>query len=184
MQHRFASPVSLLFLFAAAWGGQSDTGVGTDGGTTPVDDGGIIIADATSPFDAGLPQPPDASVPPSDGGIIVLDGGGSGPITCGQTTCNSSTQVCCVTFSNQQVQDNCVGIGQCQNGITLACTSALSCPPGDVCCASFTQTSSSSQCELKCPTGFGNRQLCASTSECQPGLTCQPGFGGLMVCRP
>ena len=132
----------------------------------------------------GVPMPGDASVPPDDGGVIVVDASTGGTISCGQTTCNSSTQVCCVTYSGQSTSESCVGIGQCQNGAALACTSAASCPNGELCCGSFSQTSAGSKCEPSCPTGYGNFQLCDTTAECSQGLTCKLGFGGFKTCRP
>ena len=166
MQHLHALGLALVLV---ACGGRTMLGdLSSDGGTlavdggTPIGDGGVI----------------------DDGGVVVVDGGGpGGAISCGQTTCNASSQVCCVTFSGQTPNEACVDVGQCQNGVSLTCTSALACPHGEVCCASFTQTSAGSQCEPSCPTGPGEAQLCASSAECTGGRKCRVGFGGLHVCR-
>ncbi len=136
--------------------------IGIDGGPIGVD-GGPIFVDASPPF-------ADASPPPTS-------------IQCGNTTCNSSTQVCCVTYNGQTLQETCTAQGQCQGG-GFACSSASSCPNNEVCCATITQTQQTSKCQTACQGGFQNPQLCATTAECPSGLTCKPTPFGFSVCRP
>ncbi len=175
-----------LLLISAACGGRttlddsdSDASVLQDSGI-PVQDSGPIVTDSgpiqvdaappPPPIDAGPPPLPDSGPPPE-------------PIQCGNTTCNSQTQVCCVTFNGQNVNEACTNQGQC-NGASLACTSASSCPPNEVCCATLTQQEQSSACASQCQGGFQNPQLCATSTECPKGMTCQNSPFGLKVCRP
>ena len=175
-----------LLALVAAGGGRTtlddsdlDASLGQDGGVIGKDggpiqnDGGPIQVDASPPppFDGGPPPPIDAGPPPP------------GPIQCGNTTCNPQTQVCCVTFNGQQINEACTGQGQC-NGAALSCTSASSCPPNEVCCATLTQTQQSADCEPQCQGGFQHPQLCATTAECPSGTTCKNSPFGLKVCRP
>jgi hypothetical protein len=176
----------LFFLVAsAACGGrttlddsiQDASIIGQDGGVIGKD-GGPIQGDAQPPpppppEDGGPPPPPpiDAGPPPGN------------PIDCGNATCNSSTEVCCVTFNGQTLNEACTPQGQC-NGAPFACSSASSCSNGDVCCASFTQQKQSSQCQPKCQGGFQNPQLCATSAECPQGTTCKPSPFGFSTCRP
>lgn len=152
----------------------SDSGIiGSDGGIVPKDSG-IVPPDAgpppPPPLDAGPPPPQDAGSP-------------GGPISCGNATCNSSSQVCCVTFSGQTVSETCTPQGQC-TGAALACTSVAACPPNEVCCGNFSQTKQGSQCAPACQGGFQNPQLCAKNAECPKGTTCKNSPLGVKTCRP
>jgi hypothetical protein len=172
--------VKRIFLLAvlAACGGRTtlddsiqDASVTQDGGVIIKDggpiqnDGGPIQIDAQPP-----PPPPDASPPPQ-------------PIQCGTSSCDPNTQVCCVTFNGQNVNETCTAQGQC-SGAALACTNAASCPPNEVCCATLTQQQQSSQCQAQCQGGFQHPQLCSTDAECPQGMTCKNSPFGLKVCRP
>ena len=143
-----------------------DASITPDGGV--IQDGGIVVFDVAPPPDDALPPPP-----PPDGG----------PITCGKVSCNSATEVCCVTFGNQQVTYACTQQGQCQ-GASLDCTSAASCPSNEVCCGNLSQQNIGSQCEPQCAGGFQNPQLCATSAECPKGTTCKSSQIGFKICRP
>ena len=82
---------------ACACGGRTTLDDGT-GDASPSNDGGIVISPdgASPPLDGGTL--PDAIVPPLDAGPPV-DAGTGGSIACGNDTCDSNTQTCCVTFS-------------------------------------------------------------------------------------
>ena len=160
-----------------------DGGIGQDGGPI-VTDGGPIQNDGGPILIDGGPIQVDASPPPFDGGPPPLDAGPPPePIQCGNSSCDPQTQVCCVTFNGQNVNETCTNQGQC-NGASLGCTSAASCPNGEVCCATLTQQQQSAQCAQQCQGGFQNPQLCATNAECPKGQTCQQSPFGLMVCRP
>jgi len=176
--------IFLGLLLVGACGGRTtlddsniDGSVGQDGGVIGNDSGPIGID--------GGPIGVDAQPPPFDGGPPPIDAGPPppGPIQCGNTTCNAQTQVCCVTFNGQNVNETCTAQGQC-NGASLSCTSASSCPNGEVCCATLTQQQQSSQCQTQCQGGFQHPQLCASDGECPNGTTCKNSPFGLKVCRP
>jgi hypothetical protein len=156
---------------------ETDASVGQDGGII-VKDGGPIQNDSG-------PIQVDASPPPLDAGPPPLPDAGPlpGQIQCGTSTCDAQTQVCCVTFNGQTVNETCTAQGQC-NGAALSCTSAASCPPNEVCCATLTQTQQSSQCQNQCQGGFQHPQLCATDGECPQGQTCKNSPFGLKVCRP
>jgi hypothetical protein len=175
-----------LLLIAAACGGRTtlddtdtDASAPPQDGSIPVQDSGPILIDGGPiEVDATLPPPLDAGPPP-----LPDSGPPPEPIQCGTTTCDPQTQVCCVTFNGQNVNETCTNQGQC-NGASLSCTSASSCPPNEVCCATLTQQQQSSQCASQCAGGFQNPQLCASSTECPKGQTCQNSPFGLKVCRP
>ena len=148
--------------------------IGKDSGPIQNDGGPIQMDAAPPPFDGGPPPPPPDGGPPPPP---------PGPIQCGNATCNPQTQVCCVTFNGQTVNETCTAQGQC-NGAALSCTSASSCPPNEVCCATLTQQQQSSQCQPQCQGGFQHPQLCATDAECPQGTTCKPSPFGPKVCRP
>jgi hypothetical protein len=150
--------------------------IGVDGGPIGIDGGPIGIDGGPIGIDGG-PVDVDAAPPPFDAGPP------GNPIQCGNTTCNSSTDVCCVTANGQVVNEACTPIGQCK-GAAFSCSSASSCPNNEVCCATFTQTQQTSQCQSACQGGFQNPQLCASTAECPNGLTCKQTPFGFKTCRP
>ncbi len=178
-----------LIVLAAACGGRTNLGdddIVTDAdlldGSITTNDGGVVVKDASIGSDGGVIFV-DASLPPSDGGVIVVDSGG-GAIVCGNTTCDSNTDFCCVTFNGgQQVQEDCVSNGSTCQGASLTCTSAASCN-GEVCCASVNGQSITAACAPQCQGGFQNPQLCAIDSECPKNQTCKNGPLGLKTCRP
>src|SRR5262245_5582471 len=89
------------------------------GGSTSTDD--TVVEGGTSDQTVSS----DATPPPPDSG--------GAPIKCGQTTCDSNSQECCVTFQTA----TCIAKGaQCQGGV-LNCTSAAACPTGQICCGKF-----------------------------------------------
>jgi Cys-rich repeat protein len=164
----------------AACGGRTDLGDETapEDGSVGLDvvlpDGGIVPGDSGG-IDAGQSDGgtlPDASPPP--------DAGTGTPIQCGTTTCDSDTEVCCVTFMGQTVSETCTSQTAC-SGFSLTCSSAQNCDNGEVCCASFP---TGAQCAPACKGGFQNPQLCASSSECPKGQTCQTTPFGYKICRP
>ncbi len=155
---------------------------GACGGST-VDDGQGDAStgnDASTGTDTGTTNP-DGSTG-VDGGVIGTDSGTTtgGTITCGKATCNADTEFCCAT----QQGTTCVAKGgQCQ-GAQLDCSSAKSCPNGEVCCGAFQNQKITATCQQACKGGYQNPQLCEDSSECTPPDTCRPAFGGLMVCAP
>jgi Cys-rich repeat protein len=169
---------SVAFVMIGACGGRTDLGnepeldgAVTEDGSPNLDspiqaDSPIVIIDAGH---VDVEPPPDANV--------------GTPIQCGTATCDSLTEVCCVTFMMQMVNEVCTSPSSC-NGVSLTCSSAENCPPGEVCCADFNQMMASSQCQSACKGGFQNPQLCAKDSECPSGQTCRNTPFGYKICRP
>jgi hypothetical protein len=150
--------------------GQDGGVIGNDAGPIQIDTGPVM--DAMPPdFDGGPPPPIDAGPPPPS------------PIQCGTSSCDPQTEVCCVTFNGQTINEACTAQGKC-SGASLGCTSAASCPSGEVCCGTFTQTEQDSKCQTTCGGGFQHPQLCATNAECPSGTTCKNSPFGLKVCRP
>jgi hypothetical protein len=132
------------------------------------------------PFDAGPPPPPpfDAGPPPPP----PIDAGPP-PITtinCGNTTCNSQSQQCCIT----QQGSSCVAPGKCNNGIALSCTGSANCSNGQLCCATLGGGAASAKCASTCGNPPQAIQICQKKSECKPNQNCiaVPQVQGLKVC--
>jgi hypothetical protein len=169
--------VSLGVALAAACGGTTESGSNGSG-----DDGGASSSSGGSGSSSGSTSSSSSSG--SSSGGPAVDGGSVGPVACGMTTC-TAPQVCCVTRGPSGGSETCVAPGSCM-GIALTCSSAQSCPSGDVCCGTVsggggTYTINTS-CEASCPMGQGNFQLCASTAECPTGRVCRAGPGGFKIC--
>jgi hypothetical protein len=177
-----AALLGLITTTAFACGGRTmladlptDASVAPDGGTSK--DGGVIGQDGgVIVFDGGVPMP-DASPPPIDAGPPP------GIIQCGTSVCNGSTETCCVTYNGQTLNETCTPQGQCQ-GASFDCSGASSCPPGEVCCGSFSQTSQGAQCVSTCQGGWQHPQICETDTECPQGETCRSSPFGFKVCRP
>jgi hypothetical protein len=157
-----------------ACGGRTDLGerVEVDGGLPPEDASGLDIAigDVVGPPDVGIDSlpPVDAGPPPG--------------IQCGTDICNPQTEVCCVTFGGMMIQESCTDPMSC-GGAALTCSSAQSCPMGEVCCGFFMMGNAGSKCEPMCKGGFQNPQLCATDAECPMGQTCKNSPFGFKTCR-
>jgi hypothetical protein len=79
--------------------------------------------------------------------------------------------------------ESCVAPGQCQ-GLSLACSSAATCPGGDVCCAMLGGGGPpSAQCSPSCGGGPGAVQICATSAECKMGMQCRTTPIGIKFCR-
>ena len=101
-------------------------------------------------------------------------------IRCGSAECNAATQDCCLGPGG----GTCAGRGACMRGASLSCSSAASCPSGNVCCFRFSGMSGKSTCDSTC-SGRGSFQLCDSDSECSGGTRCRDGMlvPGVKTCR-
>ena len=131
----------------------------------------------------GCAVTPDSGLPPQDGGILPVDAGPpSTSIACGTTTCDSTTQDCCVSFQ-RGAGTSCVAHGTC-SGIPLTCTGSANCSGGDVCCASLGGGGASCQPTCAGTGGFGGSfQLCNSDSDCPSGDHCRMSPFGVGICR-
>ncbi len=138
------------------------------------------------PFDAGPPPPPPFDggpppPPPFDGGVVdasppPFDAGPPPTFNCGNQSCNTGTQVCCV----KQQSVSCVPQGTCIGGVPLSCTGSASCSKGQVCCAG----QGGATCQSSCPNPPQGIQLCNSKADCKPNQNCIsiPQGQGLKVC--
>ena len=148
---------------ALGCGGSSDDGSGNTteaGGTT---------GDASTSKDTGTTTG-DSGAPHND-----VDGG----VACGQSSCNPSTEQCCIGQSGA----SCIGKSATCQGTSLACTTTAQCTGGNVCCATLNGASVTAVCQASCPSGgiTGPYQLCATDGECPTGSTCQT-LGGIHYC--
>jgi hypothetical protein len=155
---RLANKVALSILFIAACGGQtltsldgngSGTGAGSSGGGggSSVSGGGGSTGSGTSgstPPSSGIGSSGGSSTGSAPGSSVGSGGGGSSTtITCGTTTCDSTTQECCLSFMGGS---SCAPTGQCQGGASLSCSSGANCASGEVCCATLSGGGASASC--------------------------------------
>ncbi len=172
--------------------------------------GGRVADVGAADSDSGVPngQPgPGAGGPNGgpNGGPTLVDGGTSPApttgITCGMTSCDSTTQECCIMAvgpggpGGPMAGGTCTAKGACMGGVALSCSSASGCMAGNVCCVSFTNAGGTATCAPSCMGmggggpggpgggGGGGIQLCAIDAECPMGEACVMGFGGLKACR-
>jgi hypothetical protein len=134
-----------------------------DGGQPDVRDGG----NADAPFDA----PGDViliDAARDSGGDVIL-APDPGKIECGQDTCDTSTQFCCLglvaPITRTCVPENNICLGPDQH-----CDEAADCPQGQVCCASGGVIGVSTFCQNAC--SVGQVQVCSTQQECKPGVAC------------
>jgi hypothetical protein len=116
-------------------------------------------------------------------GMMGMAGESSGPRTsCGDTTCDALTQVCCAGLGGF----GCIAEDQECNGAILTCSNADDCSGNTVCCLRVIgDVVGSSQCKASCQTmGMPQnreRQLCSTDAEC-PFEHCRPTVFGVSVC--
>jgi hypothetical protein len=101
------------------------------------------------------------------GGTTDVDGGkpsDPGSVSCGTTTCATSTQVCCTQFyldggrtESCEAPSACTGPGNAGT----ACNEAADCD-GGVCCT----TIGGAECRKSCNAGLGEHELCRTQAEC------------------
>ena len=139
--------------------------------TPPADVKSDVSSDVT--VDAPIDTAIDAAI---DSGVDApFDSGGETGILCGGlAACDPGAQDCCVSPSSGSFA--CVPKGTC-GGIPISCSSAASCPTGDVCCFGFGGGGAT------CTTSCGGIQLCALDAECAPLLRCRPAIAGFRVCQ-
>jgi hypothetical protein len=131
--------------------------------TAPPDDADV---DADMP-DADMPDAEDAA-----------DAAPAPRIACGNTTCDSATQVCCVAAAGGA--QTCIAKGTACSGGQLTCSSPSSCSAGEKCCLStLAGLVSGSTCKVEC--AAGEQTMCATRADCG-GTRCARS-GGLLVCQ-
>jgi hypothetical protein len=101
------------------------------------------------------------------------DAGPNAGIDCGGSTCDPSTQFCCVTGNSpveQCTAQNAVG-PRCDFG--AYCDGPEDCPRGESCCGP-TSAVSESVCRPSC---VGRAVFCHADADCASGDSCCPVFG-------
>jgi len=138
----------------------ADGAVVDEGGAVVTEDGAVVAVDGGS-------KPPIADAGPAP----TADAGG---IKCGTATCDSTTQVCCASFSGS----SCVAKGSC-TGATLSCSDPSSCAAGQVCCATGGGGGGGARCQTTC----SGATLCSKDADCRSGQLCVAATGGYKICR-
>jgi hypothetical protein len=199
-----ASALVLAPLAACGGAAPSDLLTGTYSGPT----GGVDASIDTGPVQGGghdAGARPDVSTVQDSGGVAdasVPDtsvdetgGGGAGTVFCGNDTCTTPQQYCCVTGAGQgSTPSYSCKMGQASCGSTAGpgtpvhCDKTADCPSGDVCCGSdYNGYYADVSCQTSCTgTGFTPVQFCDSSgSDCPQGMTCQMSgvLTGYWVCR-
>jgi hypothetical protein len=144
--------------------GGSSGGSGSGGGGVSPTDGSASSSggSADSGGSSGGP-PPCTSV---DGGAQCSE-----PLMlpCGGSTCNTSTEYCCVEGADAGATRTCVAPnGSCSSTATrISCKEAADCAGGAVCCANFPALGNqgTTSCLPSC-TGMQNVQICRTDEEC------------------
>jgi hypothetical protein len=165
--------VAAILVAIGCGGATSNDTSGDNGGA----DGGL---DGTTGGDGGSSD----GTTTSDGAQVDSSKPGTGPIQCGQATCDSATQDCCLGGGTGRT---CVTKGTCTTS-TLSCTSAANCP-GAICCGSIQQrpdggfgVTVSATCQASC-SAPGEVQLCEQNSECASGECRDSILNNVKTCR-
>jgi hypothetical protein len=116
---------------------------------------------------------------------VSVDGGAqcSTPLMlpCGSSTCNTSSDYCCVDTADGGGTQTCVAPnGSCPSMATkIACKEAADCTGGALCCANFLMlgVQGNTSCLPSCG-GNQNVQICRTDSECRGSAD----GGGLKKC--
>jgi hypothetical protein len=149
-------------------GVSSGSSGGDDGGGSPVVDGSASSSGGPGAGGDGSAGPP---------ACVSVDGGAqcSAPLMlpCGSTTCNTSTDYCCVdTAADGGGARTCVAPnGSCSPTATrINCKEAADCAGGAVCCGNFPMlgVQGTTSCLASC-TGAQNVQICRTDDECGIG---------------
>jgi hypothetical protein len=149
--------------------GTGANGAGADGGTGPIGVGGFGVG-GTAVGGTGQGAAGSGSA-----------GGPTGPrVSCGDTTCDASEQVCCAGLGGF----GCIPQNQDCNGAVLSCSNSNDCSGDDVCCLRvIDEVGESSQCKANCQSMgmFRERQLCSTDAECRFDH-CRETVFGVKVC--
>ncbi len=153
-----------------------DSGISPDGGSIAQDDGVISIdggeVDAGSEAGVTEVEPVDVAPPPPR-------------IPCGTTSCDPTTEECCLSPGPGGGSAACKARGTCSGGVAITCSSSASCKPGEVCCLSGGPGGGTATCTTTCgggPGPGGSVILCATDAECRAGERCRPTPLGFRAC--
>ncbi|HEX3695712.1 MAG TPA: hypothetical protein VH374_10010 [Polyangia bacterium] len=144
-------------------GSSGGKGGGGSGGITGTGGGGGVIA--------------------GTGGAMGMGSGGApGAVGCGDMSCQTGTESCCVQVVNGTRVESCIPITeQCSNGSSIGCM-AGSCGGGNVCCLTLVGQATACSAAAQCSDGFST-VLCRNNADC-PGDRpfCCPAIG-INICR-
>jgi hypothetical protein len=115
-------------------------------------------------------------------GGAMGSGGAPGAVGCGDMSCQTGTETCCVQVVNGTRVESCIPItAQCSNGSSIGCM-AGSCGGGNVCCLTLVGEATSCAAPDQCSDGFST-VLCRNNADC-PGDRpfCCPAIG-INICR-
>jgi hypothetical protein len=146
--------------------GSSSGGITSSGG----DDGGVTPADGSASSSGGSADGSSGGGPPP---CVSVDGGAqcSDPLMlpCGSSTCNTSTDYCCVQKADAGGTQTCVAPnGSCSPpAAMIGCKEAADCTGGAVCCGNFPMlgVQGTTSCMASCST-MQNVQICRTDDEC------------------
>jgi hypothetical protein len=136
---------------------------GSSGGVSPDDGSASSSGGSADAGDSGGGPPSCVSV---DGGAQCSD-----PLRlpCGGSTCNTSTDYCCVENADAGGTQTCVAPnGSCSPpAAMIGCKEAADCASGAVCCGNFPRTGvqGTTSCMASC-TAMQNVQICRTDDEC------------------
>ena len=157
--------------------------------------GGEIVdeSDANVPDDAAV----EANPTNKDSGAVV-DGAVSNdassdadgpplpePILCGPSSCNSLTQICCVTVADNDANYACLSPLDTCDGYIFECSDQSACLARGSdwhCCVATKQSFDGAECnpsDVTCPTPT----LCATSAECPQGQSCEDAMYGYKTCQ-
>jgi hypothetical protein len=195
----YLAPLVSAVPFALAYcgGTSASPGKGSDGGSGATSGGGSGSGSGGSSSSGGSSggsggssgsgdgAPEDGSASSSGGSGDAGDGGGGPPscvsvdggaqcseplmLPCGSSTCNTSTDYCCVENADAGGTRTCVAPnGNCSPpAARIGCKEAPDCAGGAVCCATFPSlgVQGTTSCLASC-TGTQNVQICRTDNEC------------------
>ena len=163
-------------------GSSSSSGSGTSSGDDASSGGSSGAASSSGASSSSGSGSSSGGISSGSSGADASSGGtksdgGPDQIVCGQTVCDSLTQVCCATRTGRF----CTTAAACR-GDTLACSGTNSCAHG-VCCEQLTGAGTiRTSCLARCPAG--SPQLCTTAADCAATDVCRTGVDGYGVCRP
>jgi hypothetical protein len=184
---RFAS-LALVTALAASSTFAVACGTSTIGPSSGDAGGTLLDADT----DAGSTDPPEASAEVDAAPCMPAKITKSGEIPCGDRTCESGVQRCCISGTSAV----CVGISAAcptPTAATLSCDALFACNgSGEVCCASVAAANDAARCpplvvtfkadsDVSCAASCGSgAELCSDdgsgASGCKSGRTCTPAL--------
>jgi hypothetical protein len=139
-------------------GGGSSSGTSSGGSSSGTSSGGEGGTSSSSGGEGGTTS--------SSGGVVtpVPEGGApSDPnsVTCGATSCNTTTQYCCA--EGDAGGGSCLPYNNGSCNIKVSCNEAADCA-GGVCCTQLAFGTHTTSCMASC--GAGNFQICRTDAEC------------------